>query len=128
VNRIPCQARTKSGEPCRARATPNGLCSIHADPGRAAELGRISGKARRSPPTESLPLLPPRTPGDLHRALGEIFSKVSSGEMDSTRGRSLAYIASQLVRTTVLADHDIRLRALEQMITSIKTKGDNNEH
>jgi hypothetical protein len=45
VNRIKCQARTKSAEPCKARATPNGLCSIHADPGRAAELGRISGEA-----------------------------------------------------------------------------------
>jgi Family of unknown function (DUF5763) len=124
VNRIPCQARTKSGEPCRARATPNGYCSIHTDPSRAAELGRISGQARRRPPTEALTVLPPRTAGDLHRALGQVFSKVSSGQMDARLGRSLAYIASILAKTTELSDHEVRLRALEQMISAIKAKGD----
>jgi len=128
VNRVKCQARTKSGEPCKARATPNGWCSIHADPGRAAELGRISGESRRPAQTKLDALLPPRTAADLHKALGQIFSNVSSGKMDAKLGRSLAYIASILARTIELSDHEIRLRAIEQMISSIKAKGDQNEH
>ena len=124
MNRIRCQARTKLGEPCKARATPNGYCSIHSDPGRAAELGRRSGESRRLPQTDQTHLSPPRTGAELHGALGLIFSSVSSGQMDARLGRSLAYIASVLVRTTELSDHETRLRAIEGMITSIRSKGD----
>ena len=111
MNGTKCKARTKLGEPCNARATPGGFCSIHSDPGRAADLGR------------SLALLPPKTASDLHTALGQIFSKVSSGQMDVRLGRSLGYIASVLVKTIELSDHEIRLRAIEQMINSIKSGG-----
>src|SRR5947209_1247261 len=118
-----CNARTKLGEFCKARPTPNGFCSIHSDPERAAELGRRSGECRRLPESESLILLPPKTAGALHRALGEIFSKVSSGVMDVKLGRSLGYIASVLVKTTELSDHEIRLRAMEQIVNSINSGG-----
>ncbi len=119
-----CRARTTSGEPCKARPTADGFCSIHSYPERAAELGRKSGQCRKLPQGEPIALLPPKTAGDLHWALGQIFSKVSSGEMDERLGRSLGYIASVLVKTTELSDHEIRLRAMEEMIKSIKSVGD----
>jgi hypothetical protein len=72
---------------------------------------------------EPLVLPPPKTASDLHSALGQIFAKVSSGQMDSRLGRSLGYIASVLVKTTELSDHEIRLRAMEQMMRSIKPGG-----
>src|SRR5215469_15271055 len=106
-----CKARTKLGEPCKAWPTPDGFCSVHSNPERAAELGRRSGECRRPMQGEPLLLLPPKTAGDLHLALGQIFSKVSSGEMDVKLGRSLGYIASVLARTAELSDHEIRLRA-----------------
>ena len=123
MNGTKCKARTKLGKACNARATPGGLCSLHSDPGRAAALGRRSGECRRYPETEPLALLPPKTARDLHTALGQIFSKVSSGPMDVRLGRSLGYIASVLVKTMELSDHEIRLRAIEQMINSIKSGG-----
>jgi len=43
--------------------------------------------------------------------------------MDEKLGRSLGYIASVLVRTTELSDHEIRLRAMEQIMNSIKSVG-----
>ena len=118
-----CKARTKSGETCRARATPDGFCSMHSDPKRAAELGRLSGESRRYAETGHVVFPPPNSAGDLHKALGEIFSQVSSGQMDVKMGRSLGYIASVLVKTTELSDHEIRLRAMEQMMNSIKSVG-----
>src|SRR5215831_19964086 len=121
MSQTKCKARTRLGELCKARPTPDGFCSIHSDPERAAELGRRSGECRRPTDSKALFLLPPKTAGDLHRALGQIFSKVSSGEMDARLGRSLGYIASVLVKTTELSDHEIRLRAVEQIIHSIKT-------
>jgi hypothetical protein len=41
--------------------------------------------------------------------------------MDEKLGRSSGYIASVLVRTTEISDHEIRLRAMEQMMSSIKS-------
>jgi hypothetical protein len=43
--------------------------------------------------------------------------------MDVKLGRSLGYIASVLVKTTELSDHEIRLRAMEQIMNSIKSGG-----
>jgi len=97
MNEAKCKARAKSGEPCHANATTDGFCSIHSSAGRAAELGRRSGLSRRGPSSDPFLFSPPETARDLHRALGQIFAKVSSGEMDMRIGRSLGYIASVLV-------------------------------
>ena len=119
-----CKARTRLGAPCSARATPSGFCSIHSDPKRAAELGRLSGESRNTPAVTGLLVLPPpKTACDLHQALGQIFSEVCSGRMDVSVGRSLSYIGSVLVKTIELSDHEIRLRAMEQMLSSIKPGG-----
>jgi len=42
-----CQGRTKSGKPCGAAATEGGLCFFHANPNKAAELGRMGGQKNR---------------------------------------------------------------------------------
>jgi hypothetical protein len=118
-----CKARTRLGEPCKAWPTPDGFCSVYSNPERAAELGRRSGECRRPPEGEPIVILAPKTAGDLHKALGHIFSKVGSGQMDARLGRSLGYIASVLVKTTELSDHEVRLRAIEQMMRSIKSGG-----
>jgi len=43
--------------------------------------------------------------------------------MDEKLGRSLGYIASVIVRTTELSNHEICLRALEQIMNSIRSVG-----
>ena len=120
VNRTRCEARTRSGAPCNAGATPNGLCSIHSDPGRAAELGRMSGESRRCPEGQ-IDLAAPQTAADLHKALSQVFSEVGSGKISTKMGTSLAYITSVLVKTIEVSDHEVRLRAMEQMMRSIKS-------
>jgi len=45
-----CGAKTKEGKPCRAAATEGGLCFFHANPNKAAELGRVGGRKSRYPP------------------------------------------------------------------------------
>ena len=95
---------------------------MHSQAGRAAELGRRSGESRKAPESEPLFLPPPKTACDLHKALGQIFAQVSSGQMDSRIGRTLAYIAAVLVKTTELSDHEIRLKTIEQIISSVKSE------
>jgi hypothetical protein len=41
-----CKAKTKKGKACRAAATDGGLCFFHANPNKAAELGRIGGRSK----------------------------------------------------------------------------------
>jgi hypothetical protein len=36
-----CRAKTKAGKPCKAVAVNGDFCAFHADPQRAAELGRM---------------------------------------------------------------------------------------
>jgi len=121
VNSGTCQAQTKSGSACKAKATSNGLCSMHSDPKRAAELGRKSGEARRAP--EAFIVLPqPRTAVDVHGALGQVFSEMGSGKIAIKLGTSLAYVASVLLKTLEVSDHEVRLRAIEQMMISIRRR------
>ena len=119
LNAITCRAKNKLGEQCRAIPSHDGFCSIHSRAGRAAELGRRSGQSRKAAESESLIVPAPKTASDLHKALGQIFAMVSSGQMDSRLGRTLGYIASVLVKTTELSDHEIRLRTIEQIISSV---------
>jgi hypothetical protein len=56
--RAHCQAQAKSGEPCRAAATEGGLCFFHANPNKAAELGRLGGRRNRRAAGEDLSPLP----------------------------------------------------------------------
>lgn len=39
-----CKATAKTGKRCGAAATEGGLCFFHANPDKAAELGRIGGR------------------------------------------------------------------------------------
>jgi hypothetical protein len=53
-----CKALAKSGKPCRAAATAGGLCFFHANPDKAAALGRIGGRANRHAAGENADPLP----------------------------------------------------------------------
>ena len=102
----------------------NGFCSIHSDPERASELGRKSGASRRNAASSDVFLVPPpRSAVDLNRALAQIFSKVCSGQVDPGVGKALSYIASVLVKTIELSDHEIRLRAMEHVLNSVRPSG-----
>jgi hypothetical protein len=112
-----CRAKTKAGAPCRAKAAANGLCPIHSDPDRAAELGRMSGKSRRHEEKSSLLLPDPRTAHDVHEALSLVFVEVGAGNANVKVGTTLAYIASVLLKTIEVSEHETLLRAIEMMIS-----------
>src|SRR4051812_21519423 len=59
-----CKAKNKLGEQCRAMPSSDGYCSMHSQAGRAVELGRRSGEARKAPEFEPVLLVPPKTARD----------------------------------------------------------------
>ena len=65
-------------------------------------------------------LAAPKTAADLHKALSQVFSEVGSGKIGAKLGTSLAYITTVLIKTIEVSDHEVRLRAMEQKVNSIK--------
>ena len=95
------------------------ILALGAPPNWAAEAAYLGGAQVRCLSFSHRPKPPVISTG----RMGQIFTKVASGEMDMRIGRSLGYIASVLVKTTELSNHEIWLRAIEQIIRAIKSEG-----
>jgi hypothetical protein len=73
-----CRAKTKAGKPCKASPVKKGLCAFHADPKRAAELGRIGGSKNRLhvSGSEPGPVRPPQTAKEVKNLLAEAMAGI----------------------------------------------------
>ena len=110
-----CRAKTKDGKPCQALASATGLCSLHAKPGRAAELGRKGGRARRPlvPEEPSKPVPPPETAQDIRIMLAQVISDLRVGRLDPKIASTMAYVANVQLRAIEVADLEQRVKILE---------------
>jgi len=114
-----CKANTNAGERCRAIAVKDGLCALHADPARAAEMGRKSGKARRSKGSseqQQAELAPPQTAEQVRTALGQFISDVRARRLDPKVASTLGYLANVLLKSIEVSDVEGRLAALEGVL------------
>src|ERR1035441_5695676 len=114
-----CKAITNAGERCRAVAVKGGLCTLHADPKVAAEMGRKSGKVRRSRDSREQPkhdLAPPRTAQEVMAALGQFISDVRARRLDPKVAGTLGYLANVLLKSIEVSDVEMRLAALESVL------------
>ena len=110
-----CQATTKAGRRCAAPAVRGkNYCSLHADPDRAAALGRKGGtRHRKVYDGDVCNVSVPESAGDVKRMLAESMAEVRTGKMDSKLGTTLAYIGTSLLKAIEVSDLETRLRALE---------------
>ena len=115
-----CNARTKSGKPCRAVAVKAGLCTFHANPQRAAELGRIGGRKNRHYPdsTDPVPTNPPKSADDVRGLLAETMASVHARRLDHKVGVVLASLGKALLEAIEIADLEGRVKALEKRIAN----------
>lgn len=114
-----CNAKTTAGKQCRAAAGKNGLCVLHADPKRAAEMGRKSGQARRTRDLlaqERAELSPPRTAQEVRVALGQFIADVRFRHLDPKVAGTLGYLSSVLMKSIEIADVETRLATLESVV------------
>jgi hypothetical protein len=78
-----CKGVTRSGEACTAWAMEGGLCYFHANPDKAAELGRNGGRRRKHTYEQATePVAPPESAADVRRMLAETMAEVKAGRMD----------------------------------------------
>jgi hypothetical protein len=112
-----CKANTNAGERCRAIAVKDGLCALHADPALAVEMGRKSGKARRSKrSSEQAELTPPQTADEVRTALGQFISDVRARRLDPKVAGTLGYLANVLLKSIEVSDAEGRLATLEGVL------------
>ena len=112
-----CRARTKAGKPCKAAAVDGGLCAFHADPQRAAQLGRMGGsKNCRCYPlrSETEPLRPPQTAKEVKDFLAEAMAGIHTGRLEPRVGSVIAYLGTALLKAIETTDHQERIEALEE--------------
>jgi hypothetical protein len=116
-----CKARTKTNEPCKARAVKKGLCAFHADPTRAAKLGRIGGKKNRRfrLPSEQ-PTNPPKSVKELKELLSTAICQIHTGQLDPRIGTGLATVGNVLLKAIESTDLEERIQALERSSETAK--------
>src|SRR5262252_1080334 len=94
-----CKGITKSGTACTAWAMEGGLCYFHANPDKAAELGRNGGRRRQYTYEQSTKdIAPQQSAADVRRMLAETMAEVKAGRMDPKLANTVAYIATVLLR------------------------------
>src|SRR5271165_2792711 len=93
-----CQATTKAGRRCAAPAIRGkGYCSLHADPDRAAALGRKGGaRNRKVYDGDVRNVSVPESAGDVKRMLAETMADIRAGKMDPKLGSTLGYLGMAL--------------------------------
>ena len=110
-----CQAKTKAGGPCAAPVAHGGnYCALHADPERAAQLGRKGGaKNRRVYEPNEWEGSAPQNASDVKNLLADAMAEIRRGRMDPKLGTTLGYLGTSLLKAIETSDIEERLEKLE---------------
>jgi len=111
-----CQAKTKAGKPCKAVAVKRGRCAFHADPQRAARLGRLGGRKNRRYPSRATgsPVPPPRTALEVKDLLAETLADIHAGRREPKVASVMAYVSTALLNAIKTTEMEERIAALER--------------
>lgn len=110
-----CKHKKRDGERCRAPAlTGQARCAMHAEPGRAAELGSRGGRRRAAYTSDDLrEFAAPKTAADLRELLAESIIEIRAGKLDPRIANALGYLGASYLRALEISDIESRLDALE---------------
>jgi len=118
-----CQGQTKSGKPCRAAATSGGLCFFHANPNKAAELGRIGGRSKSRLPAELIDPLPKLDKVTaVQDAVEKLISEVYAGKLHPRVAAGLAPLLNLQLRALEATDLDRRIAKVEKLLVRAEAK------
>lgn len=119
-----CQGQTKSGKPCRAAATSGGLCFFHANPNKAAELGRIGGRSKgvHAAGEDADPPAPLETATAVRDTVSRLIAAVYSGKLRPSVAGALAPLLNLQLRTIEKTDIEVRIAALERQLAEMEDK------
>ena len=110
-----CQKKKRDGARCRARArSGHNYCALHAEPGKAAELGSKGGRRRALCSPDALKeFREPRSAADLRDLLAQSIIEIRAGKLDPKLANSISYLGAGFLRALEVSDLEARLLALE---------------
>src|SRR5258707_3970283 len=110
-----CKHKKRDGERCGASALKGETrCAMHAEPGRAAELGSKGGRRRAAYTSDDLrEFAAPKTAADLRDLLAESIIEIRAGKLDPRVANALGYLGASYLRALEVSDIESRLDALE---------------
>jgi hypothetical protein len=112
-----CRGTTKAGKPCQAAATEGGLCFFHANPRKAAELGRLGGKKNRRTAYRDLEPLPPlESANAVREAVARLIADVYAGRLHPRTAAGLAPLMNLQLRAIEQTSLQDRLAKLEHLV------------
>jgi len=107
---------TKKGKACRAAATAGGLCYFHANPNKAAELGRIGGRSKRPTVPENAEPLPTLNSAVAVRdTVDRLIADVYAGKLHPRIAGGLAPLLQLQLRALDATDVEQRIAKLERL-------------
>ena len=111
-----CQKKKRDGAQCRARArSGQKYCALHAEPGKAAELGSKGGRRRAVYSPDALQeFTAPRTAADLRDLLAQSIIEIRAGKLDPKLANSISYLGTGFLRAIEVADLQARIDELER--------------
>ena len=120
-----CKALTKLGRPCQAAATAGGLCFFHANPDKAAELGRVGGRSKHRTAGEGLATLPTLDNALAVRdAVARLVADVYAGRIPLRIATGLAPLISLQLRAIEATNFERRLAEVEKRVAKAEEKLD----
>jgi len=126
-----CQGRTKSGDPCRAAATAGGLCYFHANPNKAAELGRIGGSKKGRSPQRSEPLPTVDNAVAVRDLVAQLIADVHAGKLSPKVAAGLAPLMNlqlRAIETIESLNIALRLAKVEELLAKSAANGSEKEY
>ena len=111
-----CQKKKRDGNQCQASAlSGKKYCALHAEPGKAAELGSKGGRRRAVYSPDGLQeFAAPRSAADLRDLLAQSIVEIRAGKLDPKLANSISYLGTGFLRAIEVADVQARLEELER--------------
>lgn len=114
-----CQGVTKQGPRCRAFPTEGGLCFFHANPTKAAQLGRLGGRKNRRRAEEMAPLPALDSSRAIRESLERIIAEVYSGQLPARTAAVLGPLLNSQLRAIESTEYEKRLEQIEQRLKEL---------
>ena len=110
-----CKAQTKQGKPCKAAAMEGGLCFFHANPEKAAELGRLGGRRNRRALPEDFVACPPLTNNaSVVRLLKQTMVDLCEGKITPRQATAIAQLGRAILYARDEVDFEKQIAELEK--------------
>lgn len=121
-----CKGKTKLGAACGAAATAGGLCFFHANPNRAAELGRIGGRSNGRSHSEIGSAVPNlETAAEIDKALEQLILDVYAGRVNYKVAVALANLMNMLRTAKEASELQVRIAELGKQLADAGGRTEN---